>query len=660
MIKQFLIVCIALFSTSALLAQNKTTDPVLFKIDDTSVNASEFKYIYTKTNGDKADFSKASLQEYLDLYTKFKLKVKKARDMRLDTIPALQRELEGYRKQLADSYLMDREVTDKLVREAYDRKQQDVDISHILVAMKPNAPKSVRDVALKKVRAMQGKLEGGAKFEDLAKEASDDTSSRGNGGRVGFITAILPNGFYELENAVYTLPENKVSDIVETNAGFHLVKVHARRAARGEMEVGHILVRVGKEEGAATKAKATIDEYYKRLQDGEDFEALAKSDSEDTSSAARGGYLGFFGINKYEKSFEDAAFALKNDGDFTKPIQTRVGWHIIRRISQREQESYNSLKGRIEQQIRQDKRFELAKRSMIDNIKKTANFTETTSPLDGFKDNLNEDFLTFKWKAPETGQQDILFAFSKDFKASLADFAQFAESEARERIRMGRNKKTAKQIADALYDRFVDEQALKFEEQQLETKYPDFKALMREYEEGILLFEATKMLVWDKASQDTTGLKKFFETVKDKYQWGERAAVTEFSLINDEKYKLEAVRVFAADHSTEEILAQFNKKKDILSIKERSFERERNEQLDKVEWKAGTLTESVADKRTKMTTFMKIDNILSPSPKTLKEARGYVVADYQDHLEKEWVKQLRSEYDVKVNKRVFNSLVKKK
>ncbi|MEM9990290.1 MAG: peptidylprolyl isomerase [Bacteroidota bacterium] len=660
MTKQLLFVFLALLVATATFAQDKATDPVLFKVEDTPVLASEFEYIYSKTNGDKADSSKASLQEYLDLYTKFKLKVHKAREMQLDTIPALKRELDGYRKQLADSYLMDREVTEKLIQEVYNRKKQDVDISHILVMLKPDAPLSVRVKAESKMKNIQKKLAEGAAFEDIAKTLSDDKASKNKGGRVGYLTAALPNGFYELENALYELPLNTISDVVQTSAGLHLVKVHARRPARGEMEVGHILVRVGKAPDAEKRAKTTIDELYQQLEAGEDFEAIAKANSEDKSSANRGGYLGFFGINKYEKNFENAAFNLKKDSTYTKPIKTRVGWHIIRRISKRELQPYNVVKGRLEQEIRQDERFDLAKRSMIENIKENANFTETRSSFDAFKETLNDDFLTFKWKAPDTGMRDVLFAFSKDFKVTLADLAQYMEAEARDRIRMGRSKQGAKQVADILYDKFVDAKALEFEEGQLEEKYPDFKALMREYEEGILLFEATKLLVWDKASQDTTGLRNFFQTVEEKYQWGERARVNQYGLKDEESYKLDAIRVYATTHSMEETLEQFNKKgKEILIAKERLLEHKRNEQLDAIDWKVNALTASVKDKRAGRTTFMKIEEIVPPGQKTLQEARGYVVADYQDFLEKEWVKELRREYDVKVNKRVFNSIVKK-
>ncbi|MEM8528842.1 MAG: peptidylprolyl isomerase, partial [Bacteroidota bacterium] len=481
-------------------------DPILFTVEDTPVRVSEFKYIYDKTNGEEADYSKASLEEYLDLYEKFKLKVQKARDMKLDTIPSLQQELAGYRQQLADSYLLDREVVDKLVEEAYNRKKQDADISHIMVAVAPNAASSAEKAAMEKIRAVQSQLTKGEQtFEQLAKEYSDDSSSKGNGGRVGYITAILPNGFYALETAAYDLEVGKVSDVVRSDFGYHLVKLNDRRPARGEMEVAHILIRKDKDGTNAERAKAQAMKIYQQLQDGANFEDLAKQISEDKLTKGKGGYLGLFGVNKYEDSFEDAAFALAKDGDISKPVETVAGFHIIKRISKRGVQPFKDMKGRLEQKIRQDGRFELAKQSMVERIKQENNFTQTASVLNSFKDTLNSDFLTFKWRVSEKKPKSILFNLGSDYRATLGDFMDFAQKAARKRISEGRSGKTPQEVADELYQDFINAQVLKYEEQQLEEKYPDFKSLMREYEEGILLFEATKMLVWDKASQDTTG-----------------------------------------------------------------------------------------------------------------------------------------------------------
>lgn len=308
----------------------KDSDPVLFKVEGVPVHVSEFTYIYSKTNGKSADFSRKSLEEYLDLYTKFKLKVYKAREMRLDTITSLKEELAGYRRQLADSYLIDKSVTEQLVKEAYDRVQQDVDISHIFLSIKENASPQDTLAAYEKLMAAKKRIESGTPFSTVAKEVSEDKSAEKNGGHIGFITALFPNGMYALESAAYKLPIGKVSNPVRTNSGYHLLTVHARRPARGEIEAAHILIR--KTSDKPELAKMRIDSIYQLIQAGEAFEGIARERSEDRQSAANGGYVGFFGINRYEKPFEDAAFSLQKDGDYSKPFETSVGWHIVKRV----------------------------------------------------------------------------------------------------------------------------------------------------------------------------------------------------------------------------------------------------------------------------------------------------------------------------------------
>ncbi|MEN0050260.1 MAG: peptidylprolyl isomerase [Bacteroidota bacterium] len=632
----------------------------MFTVKNTPIKVSEFEYIYNKTNGTNANYSKPSLEEYLDLYVKFKLKVQKARDMKLDTIPSLMQELDGYRRQLADSYLIDKEVTDKLVKEAYERKKQDVDISHIMIAVKSDAAPTDTLAALNKIRQVQNELNAGGKFEALAQQYSDDGSSKGKGGRVGYITAVLPSGFYPLESAAYETPKGEVSKIIRSGVGYHLVKVNDTRPARGEMEVAHILIRKEKDGSNRDRAAQRAKALYEQLQQEGNFEDLAKSNSDDKLTASKGGYLGSFGVNRYEDSFEDAAFALAKDGDVSEPVETKAGFHIIKRISKTGIQPFNEMKGRLEQKIRQDARFELAKSSMVKRIKEENNFTQSMAALQSFKDTLKNDFSTFRWRAGEARPKNTLFSLGNNYSATLGDFIEYSQKEARQRINFGRSGKNVKEVVDALYEQFVTSEVLKYEEKQLENKYPDFKALMREYEEGILLFEATKMLVWDKASKDTTGLKKFFNTVDGKYKWDNRAAVTYYTVSAAGVPQIDAIRKYAQGHTVQETLLKFNTSgQTVVQAEEKLIEKGRNKQIDAMDWKAGTLSDNEANKQTRSLTFTKIKEILSPTNKTLKEARGYVVADYQDHLERKWVEELRKEYDVKINKRVFNKLVKK-
>ncbi len=658
-LRSIVLFAFALFTFSAIA---QSDDPILFTVNDTPVHVSEFKYIYTKTNGKEADFSEASLKEYLDLYVNFKLKVQKAKQLRLDTIKSLQQELAGYRRQLADSYLIDKEVTDKLIREAYERTQQDVDISHIMINVPPNASPEEDLQAQNRLKEAKERLEEGASFEQIAKEYSTDKSVSKNGGHIGWVTALFPNGFYNLETAAYTAPVGKVTGPIKTDAAYHLLLVHARRPARGEIEVAHILIRNDKMPDT-TEARKLIESIYDQLKDGARFEDLAKQYSHDKVTAPKGGYIGFFGINRYEQAFEDAAFALENDGDISEPVKTSIGWHIIKRISLRRGEDLRRVKGILQNKVKNDARFELAKRAMIHRIKQEGDFSDNRTTLQHFVDSLVADsaetFLSYRWRAPKTPSKEILCQFGEDFKVSLGEFENYCQRASRKRQQLAARGILA--VVEELYKDFTDEQALRFEEQQLEKKYPEFKSLMREYEEGVLLFEVTKQEVWDKAARDTSGLEAFFEKNKDNYKWGERAVVSQYALSNSAKELINQIREFAKTHTPTEVLAKFNPADgdQVLSYQRRTYEKGRNETLNKMKWEVGSQSAVSVNKRDRSYNWMKIEEILPPAPKSLKEARGYVVADYQDYLEKKWLENLRKEFTVKVNDVAFNSLIKK-
>ncbi len=646
------VLVIALFISAMVFGQK--SDPVLFTVADMPVHVSEFDYIYSKTNGQKADYSKKSLEEYLDLYVKFKLKVKKAKELRLDTLPHLKKELAGYKKQLADSYLIDKKVTGELVKEAYRHKKEDVDISHILVKVGRNAPVIDTLTALQKIKGIKARIEKGEAFETVAKELSEDGSAKRNGGRIGFVTALFPNGLYELEKAAYAAPIGKLMGPIRTDAGYHLLIVHQRRPAKGQVEVAHILVRKSKT-NSFQAAKEKIDSLYNLLQNGAKFEELAKTFSEDKKTAPKGGYLGFFGINRYEKAFEKGAFAVP-PGSYSKPVKTSLGWHIIKVLSKKQLGEFEIEQHRIQREIKKDSRFLLARKALVKQILRNNNYKKNDATLKAFAGSLDSTFFTYKWK-PANIKEEVLLSFGDDYKKTTKDFAAFLKSSTRKRMRLARQNKN--KAINSLFNDFVADVAMRFEEQHLAEKYPEFKALMREYEEGILLFEVTKNEVWDKASKDSTGLKKFFATVEGKYKWDTRAVVSQYKLQKEAKPFLNKVRKYAARKKPDKVLAKFNTKgKKMLSVQEKTFEKGRNKVLDKMEWKVGALSDTEISSRDKSYNFLKIEKILPPSNKTLEEARGYVVADYQDYLEKQWIENLRKEYKVTINNEVLNRLVK--
>ncbi|HHH53867.1 MAG TPA: peptidyl-prolyl cis-trans isomerase, partial [Bacteroidetes bacterium] len=291
---------VLLIVNGSLLSQT-SNDETLFTVGGEKVPVSEFLYIYQKNLGDKADFSEKSLKEYLDLYIKFKLKVKKAKDMKLDQSPAFKNEMKGYREQLAKSYLVDKEVSEKLIKEAYDRMQKDLSVSHILISTGPANRDEAK--AKDKINKIYNELKNGASFSDLAKKYSNDKYSKNDGGNLGWVTAMLPNGFYEFENQIYSLKKGEFSQPFRSKFGYHIVKLNDERPARGEIEASHILVRDKIKGKPVPDAKNKIDSIYNKLKAGENFVQLARKYSQDDKTAAKGGYLGFFGINKYDQTF---------------------------------------------------------------------------------------------------------------------------------------------------------------------------------------------------------------------------------------------------------------------------------------------------------------------------------------------------------------------
>ncbi len=648
MTKQIIIAFISVFLGTTLLGQK--ADPVLFTVADKPVHASEFMYIYTKTNRDKADFTKASLEEYLDLYTKFKLKVQRARDLKLDTIPALKQELEGYRQQLADSYLLDKAVTDKLIKEAYDRSKQDLSVSHIMIGLRKNATSRDTLLAYKRIMAVKARLDGGEDFVAVAKELSDDKTVKKNNGHIGYFTSPFPNGFYAFETAAYQLKKGGYSNPVRTPLGYHIIRVDDIRLARGEIEVAHILIRKDTPE-----AEKIINDIHKELLAGGDFEATAVSKSQDNKTAANNGYVGFFGISTYEKTFEDAAFSITKDDGLSAPFLSQAGWHIIKRISKKPVPEYEKAKPRLKTKIQKDSRFELAKEAIVEQIKKENNFVENIEPAKKFAGSLGKDFNTFSWKAPVDKSSEKIFTLGST-SYTLGDFTDYLGTASRQRMKYANT--PPNEVAKKLYEMYVTETCLKYEERNLERKYPDFKALMREYREGILLFEITKQEVWDKASQDTTGLANFYNKNKNQYKWKERAMITQYSV--KDYNNASKVQKAIQKSTSQEVLNKFNKEKNIVSVKELTLERGRDKNLDAVEWTAGNVSNVVLDKATQSAIFFKIEKILPAGDKKLGDARGYVVADYQDFLEKQWVAELKDTYNVKVNKKTFKNLIKKK
>jgi peptidyl-prolyl cis-trans isomerase SurA len=535
-----------------------------------------------------------------------------------------------------------------LLQELHARTKEDVEFSHIFLPIAETATKAQKEEAKAKLREVKSKLVAGMSFEEAAKMYSEDKTTASKGGNMGYFTAKLPSGFYELESALYNTPKGQVSDIVTSRIGYHLVKVTNRRPARGSLEVAHILVN--------PEQTKLADSIYQAIKGGADFDKLAQKYSIDKNTMKNGGKLPPFGINTYDRAFEDAAFALQANGDITSPTMTKSGWHIIKRTNKIQADTYELFVRKMKSQINKDQRFDAAKLKLIEDIKKSAGFKEDKMELAKFGSSLNEEFYSYKWNTEGIDNKKMLFSLGGDKVFTVNDFANYCKKNTKTRLKYDKSKPVTETVEE-LYNEYVNESAMAYEEQSLEAKYPDFRSLMREYEEGILLFEATKINVWDKANQDTVGLKSFYENVKGNYNWPEKAKVATYKISNVDKKTADKIYQFASKNDWAKLDKKFNKKSKVIEFTESEFDKDSKE-ISGLAWKLGNMSPLAADAKGNVYSFQKINNITPSKPKTLSEARGYVVADYQDFLEKEWMQMLKKEFQVKINQDVLTSLKK--
>jgi peptidyl-prolyl cis-trans isomerase SurA len=651
-IKKSLLLGAAFVAFFTVVKAQSTTDPVLMTVGNDKITLSEFKYIFTKNSSD-TKITKESLDEYMELFIKFKLKVKEAKDMKMDTIASFRNELNGYVDQLAVPYLKDKEAEGMFVKEIYDRSKSDLKIRHILVSL-PACPTPADTLAAwNNIMKIRKDIMKSKNFEEAAKKLSQDTSSSKNGGLLGYFTVMTL--FYPYETEAYKLKAGEVSNPVRTSQGYHLIKVDEIRPARGKIKVAHIFVRTDKNDEATNKkAKTRIEEAYAKLNNKEDWNAVTKNYSEDLKTGPSGGELQEFGINQMVQEFEDAAFGLKNVGDYSAPFESPYGWHIVKLVSKPKQSTFEEAKPEIEKAFGKSKRFDYVKHAFVSKLKKDYNVVENKDFLKKLEEvavnnkmNLDKSILMkysnmtlFTYKGGEVKSTELISSVTdKLADGKTIDFCTFKKKN---------------------YEEFVTGKLMTYKKAQLPNENYEFKMLVNEYTEGILLFNLMDQNVWTKSVKDTTGLKAFHEKNKDKYMWGERAQVYIVDLKNDTVEKAArklAPKVLAGKMTKDKFIATLNKKvKDNVFIIDGLYSKGDNTMVENVGFQPGI---SATEKKDGKIRFAIVYKIRPAEPKSLKEAKGLIISDYQTYLEEEWIRTLRGKYPVTVNKEVLYSLITK-
>lgn len=665
------ILILAIFTTISTLAQ-KEDKRVLLNIGDEDVRVSEFLNIYQKNNVDTDLTDKKSMKEYLELYINFRLKVKEAHDLGMDTAKAFVDELAGYRAQLAEPYFNDQEVTDELLLEAYNRLQYDIRASHILIKVDENALPADTLEAYNNVIAVRDRIMAGEDFASVAAEVSDDPSAsdreaqgqaparKGNGGDLGFFTVF--DMVYPFESGAYNTAVGEISMPVRTSYGYHLIKVSDKRDALGKATVAHLYLAMPKNATAADSArrKDEIFVLYQRMMDGESYEALVLENSDDKGSRDKGGVLPRFGSNRMVPEFIVAVSDLQEPGDISEPVLTSFGWHILKLIERDRPGTYEVEVLELKRRMTKDTRASKSRESVINRIKSENGFK-------AYPENLNELYLSLdssiyvgEWDAQKAAHLTKKVVLLGKQKYSQYDFARYLE------VNQKRKGTAALEtFFYAQYDAYVDDLCVKLEDSQLENKYPEFRMLMNEYRDGILLFNLTDEMVWSKAVQDTLGLEEYFIENAHNYMWDKRVEA-DIIILNSAELELEIRPVITRGLArNDDYLPELDSipgvfiSRDIYAMGDNSF-------IDKIEWKVGqtdieplTSYNDLYDGRShneNSVIFAVVKDIRGPEPKSLDDARGIITSDYQNYLEKEWVNTLKERYPVIVHEDILEDI----
>jgi peptidyl-prolyl cis-trans isomerase SurA len=623
-------------------AQNDT----LITLGDDVVTSEDFLAVYNKNKNVGKDIDPKTPSEYLELYINFKLKVKEAVDMGKDTLPGFVREFSGYRAQLAKPYLVDKKAEDEVIAEAYERMQQEVRAGHIMLDLPADALPADTLAAYNRLVKIRKEIIAGASFEDRAKEISTDTYSAVKGGDLGYFTVF--NMVYPFESAAYNTPVGEVSMPVRSQFGYHLVKVYDRRANRGKVRVAQIYVASNDKmpEEKRAEAERKVNEIYTQLENGAEFELLCKQYSDDKSTSSKGGEMKAFGLNEMLYEFQEKAFALENVGDYTKPFRSEKGWHVVKLLEKIPVPSFENSERMIKESIKGDVRASKGVNSLIAGLKKEYGFKEYTKRLKDYNRVVDESFLEGKWNAQKAANLNKLLFVLDGQKYTQKEFTAYLAKNQRK----SRPGSIIEKEVNKAYNSWVNTTIMQYENSKLEEKYPEFRLLVNEYRDGILLFDLTQELVWDKASKDTTGLKEFYERNREDYMWGDRVNAVVYSCVS-KSTATKVIKSLKKGMTMDKVLEKYNVSSE-LNVKADSslYSIGQNKFVDSFSWAEGASEIVTEDERFK---FIYVYSVHEPEPKELYEARGLIISDYQKELEKEWIASLREKYPVKVNEPLF-------
>ncbi|MBV7268654.1 peptidylprolyl isomerase [Winogradskyella luteola] len=618
-------------------------DEVLLKVDGEPIMTSEFLRVYNKNLDLVKDESQKDIDGYLKLFTEYQLKLKEAKRLKLHEDQNYQREFLRYKKQLTKNYISENKVTDALVEEAYVRSKMDVNAVHILVRLDENAKDTLQaynEVLKLRARALK---EG---FDTVKKEMH-------NGKTIfledlGYFSAFKM--VYDFETVAYNTPVGEISMPFRTQFGYHVVKANDKRVSRGTITAAHIMVAL-QQKDSLLDPQERINDIYKKLQQGEKFESLAKQFSDDKSSANKGGKLMPFKSGQLSSvKFEDEAFALEEDGAVSKPFKTAYGWHIVKRIELKPIRPFEDLRPTLESKVKRDARSKLINAAMVNELKSHYQISYNSEAMAYFESILSDEFFKRAWRLPEDFEKEKTLFSINNRKYTYSDFGRHLMSS--QRLHAGKVV-PFDVVVEKEFKRFFEESILQYREDNLELENKDFANILKEYRDGLLLFDLMEKEVWNKASKDTVGLESYYEKHKEKYKWNDRVEVVMASSAS-EKIIGNVLKMMKRDKSEEAIEKVLNTdaEKNVIFTKG-TFTLTDEKLPSDFEMKEGV---SKIYQHNDAFHVIDVKKVLPSGIKTLEEAKGNVINDYQAELEANWIADLHKRFKVEVNDKALEAV----
>ena len=644
---RFLVFIFILCITTAF-AQNKKD--VLMKINGSPVYSSEFSRVYKKNLDLVQEKSQKDIDGYLDLFVDYKLKIAEAYAQGLDDKNSYKNELAKYRNQLSRNYIFETKITEDLAKEAYERGKEELNVSHILIKLGYDAMPQDTLAAYNKINGIREKAINGADFGDLARTYSEEPNANDSSGALGYFTVFAM--VYSFETAAYNTQEGEVSEIVRTRFGYHILKVNDRREKLPKISVSHIMISSNK--GARTfDPEVRINELYTMLQQGENFESLAKQFSDDKNSAVKGGLLNSFSKGELRSAeFEDAAYSLNSPGELSKPVQSEFGWHIIRLNEKLSIETFEEQKATLEKKVQDGGRSNIVTNAVNKKIKDKYGFSAGEDYLPFFENYVGDDVLSRRWVMDtlSAAQDGDLFTIG-DRTLKYSQFASYISL----RQRSTRPHKEKSVLLKELYNEFETQQLKQYFIDKLEDENEDYAAILSEYRDGLLIFDVMNKNIWQKAKNDSVGLQKYYDQTKESYKWKERVDVDVYSSVSNAT-ALKVKELLIGGKSPEDIKATLNVDDKInVLLTQGVFEVDQRELPTGLDIKKG-ISDVIQSNESYVVTNIK--GVIAPEVKALDDVKGKVLSNYQSHLEEEWMQELHSKYTVEINKKSLKRLKK--